>query len=70
MLFVDNKDSVFCRDLDQLLCVLQYMCTYVYVFFTVCYFTGILYAVVRKISMLFIDNKDSVFCILYLARPR
>ena len=32
---------------------------------TLCYFTGIFYAVVRQISMLFIDNKDSVFCILY-----
>ena len=31
-------------------------------YYTVCYFTGIFYAVVRQISMLFIDNKDSVFC--------
>ena len=31
---------------------------------TVCYFTCIFYAVVRKISMLFIDKKDFVFCIL------
>ena len=31
-------------------------------YYTVCYFTGIFYAVVRHISMLFIDNKDSVFC--------
>ena len=31
-------------------------------YYTVCYFTGIFYAVVRKISMLFIDNKDFVFC--------
>ena len=30
---------------------------------TVCYFTGIFYAVVRQIIILFIDNKDSVFCI-------
>ena len=29
--------------------------------YTVCYFTGIFYAVVRQISMLFIDSKDSVF---------
>ena len=36
------------------------MCTYVLVLYTVCYFTGIFYAVVRQISMLFIDNKDSV----------
>ena len=28
--------------------------------YTVCYFTGIFYAVVKQISMLFIDNKDSV----------
>ena len=34
--------------------------------YTVCYFTGILYAVLRQISMLFIDNKDSVSCILSL----
>ena len=33
-------------------------------YYTVCYFTGIFYAVVRQISMLFIDNRDSVFCIL------
>ena len=31
-------------------------------YYTVCYFTGTFYAVVRQISMLFIDNKDSVFC--------
>ena len=36
--------------------VLMCMC------YTVCYFTGIFYAVVREISMLFIDNKHSVFC--------
>ena len=34
-------------------------------YYTVCYLTGIFYAVVRQISMLFIDNKISVFCILY-----
>ena len=32
-------------------------------YYTVCYLTGISYAVVRQISMLFIDNKISVFCI-------
>ena len=36
-----------------------------FMYYTVCYCTGIFYAVVRQISMLFIDNKDSVFCILY-----
>ena len=35
-------------------------------YYTVCYFTGIFYAVVRQIYMLFIDNKDFVFCILYV----
>ena len=34
-------------------------------YYTVCCFTGIFYAIVRHISMLFIDNKDSVFYILY-----
>ena len=34
-----------------------------FMYYTVCYFTGIFYAVVRQIYMLFIDNKDSVFCI-------
>ena len=29
-------------------------------YYTVCYFTGLFYAVVRQISMLFVDNKDSV----------
>ena len=33
-----------------------------FVYYTVCYFTGIFYAVVKQISMVFIDNKDSVFC--------
>ena len=33
-----------------------------YSFYTVRYFTGIFYAVVRQISLLFIDNKDYVFC--------
>ena len=28
-------------------------------YYTVCYFTGIVYAVVRQISMLFIDDKES-----------
>ena len=32
-------------------------------YYAVCYFTGIFYAVVRQISMLFIDDKDSVACI-------
>ena len=39
------------------LCVLVFMDYY-----TVCYFTGIFYGVVRQISMLFIDNNDFVFC--------
>ena len=30
-------------------------------YYTVCYLTGIFYAVVRQISILFIDNKISVF---------
>ena len=34
-----------------------------FVYYNVCYFTGILYAVVRQISMLFKDNKYSVFCV-------
>ena len=29
----------------------------VYLYYTVCYFTGIFYAVVRHISMLFIDTE-------------
>ena len=34
-----------------------------FMYYTVCYFTGIFYAVVRQICVLFIDNKDSVlFC--------
>ena len=43
------------------LCALCFMCTYVHILYSVCYFTGILYAVVRKIAMLFIDNRDFVF---------
>ena len=36
-----------------------------FLYYTVCYFTGIFYAVKRQISMLFIENEDSVFYILY-----
>ena len=35
-----------------------------FMYYTVCYFIGICYAVVRQISVLFIDNTNSVFCIL------
>ena len=35
-------------------------CVLIFMHYTVCYFTGIFYAVVKQISMLFIDNKDSV----------
>ena len=41
--------------------LILYLCIVCY---TVCYLTGIFYAVIRQISMLFIDNKISVFCIL------
>ena len=36
-------------------------CVLMFMYYTVCYFTGIFYAVERQISMLFIDNKDSVY---------
>ena len=39
--------------------LILYLCI---MYYTVCYLTGIFYAVVRQISMLFIDNKISVFC--------
>ena len=39
-------------------------------YYTVYYFTGIFYAVVRQISMLFIDNKDSVFCLYSVSTTR
>ena len=44
------KHSVFYN-----ICVLMFM------YYCVCYFTGIFYAVIRHISMLLVDNKDSVF---------
>ena len=34
-----------------------------FMYYTVCYFIGIFYAVIRQISILFIDNKISVFCL-------
>ena len=37
----------------------------VFMYYTVCYFTGIFHAVIRQISVLFKGNKDSVFGILY-----
>ena len=39
----------------SVLCVLMFV-----YYYTVSYFIGIFYAVVRQISMLLIDNKDSV----------
>ena len=39
--------------------LILYLCI---MYYTVCYLTGIFYAVVRQISMLFIHNKISVFC--------
>ena len=39
--------------------------TILFMYYTVCHFTGIIYALVRQISMLFVDNKDSVVCIHY-----
>ena len=42
--------------------LILYLCI---MYYTVCYLTGILYAVERHISMLFIYNKN--FCILYLS---
>ena len=36
------------------------LCIILVVFFV--FVTGIIYAVIRQISMLFIGNKDSVFC--------
>ena len=48
---LEIKYSVFYN-----ICVLMFMYCY-----TVCYFTCIIYAVLRQISMLFIDNKDSVY---------
>ena len=44
------------------------ICVLMFMYYNVCYFTGLFYAVVRQISMLFIDNKDSVFCIPPMAR--
>ena len=36
------------------------ICVLMFMFYTVCYFTGIVYAVLRQMYMLFIDNKESV----------
>ena len=44
--------------------LILYLCI---MYYTVCYLTGIFYAVVRQISMLFIDNNISVFCSITLA---
>ena len=37
-------------------------CVLMFMYYTVCYFPCIFYAVIRQISMLFINNKDCVFC--------
>ena len=48
-------------------------CTYAHVlciillfmyYYTVCYFTGIFYAVVRQISMLFVDSRVNILLIV------
>ena len=41
--------------------LILYLCLGI-MYYTVCYLTGIFYAVVRQISVLFIDNEISVFC--------
>ena len=51
---------VFCWYLHYIYDLILYLCI---MYYTVCYLTGIFYAVVRQISMLFIDNKISVFCV-------
>ena len=53
---------------DKVLRVLQYIYIYVlmFLYYTVCYFTGMFYAVVRQNFMLLIDNTDSVFCIIMI----
>ena len=40
------------------------ICVLMFMYYTVCYFTHILYVVVRHISMLVVDNRDRVFGIL------
>ena len=40
-----------------------------FMYYTVCYFTGIFYAVLKQISMLFIDNKDFVFWTTHTLLP-
>ena len=42
------------------------ICVLMFMYYIVCYFTGLFCAVARQNSMLFIDNKDSVFFILSL----
>ena len=44
---------------DYIYDLILYLCI---MYYTMCYLTGIFYAVVRQISVLFIDNKISVFC--------
>ena len=39
-------------------------CVLMFMNYTVCYFTGIFYAVIRQISMLLIDTKDCSCIIL------
>ena len=51
--------------LTQLLNSVFYsICVLMFMYYTMCCFTSVLYAAERHISVLFIDNKDSVFCIL------
>jgi len=45
---------LLCWYLHYIYDLILYLCI---MYYTVCYLTGIFYAVVRQISMLFIDNK-------------
>ena len=53
-----NRDTVYWY-LHYIYDLILYLCI---MYYTVCYLTGIFYAVVRQISMLFIDNEIAVFC--------
>ena len=46
------------------------ICVLMFMYYTVCCFTGVLYAVERHISVLFTDSKDAVFCSVKIIMTR
>ena len=64
-------DACVCpRDSKVKYSVFYNICVLMFMYYTVCCFTGVLYAVERHISVLFTDIKDAVFCSVKIIMTR